>query len=208
MSAGMAEVIAAHSHVGVDPASTQSEPIRWACYQCEAVESQPGPRMTKAEWHGQHVAEELAKAGYGNVQEAKAEALTDAADWLINGEAAGIIAYDGPSNRGEVMAAYDAALEDPEGWLRERAEAALAVDPADLYREERDGMAEAWAEGRAASPNTLNPYEDWPSTLDPLAAALADPEGHTLVKAIHDRKWETLISDQASNPSIIESREA
>lgn len=26
--------------------------------------------------------------------------------------------------------------------------------------------------------------------LDPLAAALADPEGHALVKAIHDRKAE------------------
>ncbi|GAA3289187.1 hypothetical protein GCM10017708_11580 [Arthrobacter citreus] len=140
--------------------------------------------------HAAHVAEELAKAGCGNVQEAKAEALTDAANWLLNGEAAGIIAYDGPSNRGEVIAAYDAALEDPENWLRERAKAALTVDPADLHREERDGMAEAWREGRAASPDTLNPYEDWPSTPNPLAAALADPEGHALVKAIHDRKVE------------------
>ncbi|MET4059972.1 hypothetical protein ABIB35_001517 [Arthrobacter sp. UYP6] len=114
--------------------------------------------------HPAHLAEKLAKAGYGNVQEAKAEALTDAADWLVNGEAAGIIAYDGPSNRGEVTASYDAALEDPEAWLRERAEATLAVDPTDLYREAQDGLAEAWAEGRAASPDTLNPYEDWPST--------------------------------------------
>ena len=187
----MAKVIAAHSHVGVDPESWNlGAQARWCCHGCGALENNPHPDTTKPIWHGIHLAEELAKAGYGNVQEAKAEAFTDAADWLVNGEAVGIIAYDGPSNRSEVTASYDAALEDPENWLRERAEAELTVDPADLYREERDGMAEAWAEGRAASPNTLNPYEDWPSTLDPLAAALAGPEGHALVKAIHDQKAE------------------
>lgn len=178
MSAGMAEVIAAHQARYLWPGEGD-EPMECECGHW---------RGDVAEIHAAHVAEELAKAGYGNVHEAKAEALTDAADWLANGEAAGIIAYDGPSNRGEVTDAYDAALEDPENWLRERAEAALTVDPADLYREARDCMAEAWAEGRAASPDTLNPYEDWPSTPDPLAAALADPEGHALVKAIHDRK--------------------
>lgn len=186
MSAGMADIIAAHQP-------------RFECYDDERDWIECSCRMSDndVQWrgdtdaeHAAHVAEELTNAGYGNVQEAKAEALTDAADWLSNGEIAGIIAYDGPSNRGEVVAAYDAALEDPEGWLRERADAALAVDPVALHREAQDGMAEAWREGRAAGPDALNPYEDWPSLPDPLAAALNDPEGHALVQAIHDRKAE------------------
>lgn len=114
MSAGMADIIAAHSDVGVDPQSwAPGATIRWACYSCGAVEEAPSRETTKPEWHGQHLAAELTKAGYGLVQDAEAAALTDAADWFANGEAAGIIAYEGPSNRGEVTDAYDAARKTP-----------------------------------------------------------------------------------------------
>lgn len=52
---------------------------------------------------------------------AKAAALEEAAAWLDSGELCSIVAYDGPSNRAEVVAAYDEALEDPAAWLRARA---------------------------------------------------------------------------------------
>lgn len=71
MSAGMAGIIAAHSDVGVDPQSwAPGATIRWSCYSCGALEEAPSSETTKPEWHGQHLAEELTKAGYGNVQEA------------------------------------------------------------------------------------------------------------------------------------------
>lgn len=91
MTKGMADIIAAHSHVGVDPESWNlGAQARWCCHDCGALETNPHPDTTKPIWHGIHLAEELAQARYG--------------------------------------------------------------------------------------------------LLDPLAAALADPEGHALVKAIHDRK--------------------
>ena len=196
MSAGMAGIIAAHEHLEGREAGQpwmRNKELAWcSCGHDHGcwIDTGANDHPNWDAFHAAHVAEELTKAGYGNVQEAKAEALIDAADWLSNGEVAGIIAYDGPSNRSEVVAAYDAALEDPESWLRERADAARAVDPAALHREERDGMAEAWREGRAAGPDALNPYDDRLPEPGPLTDMLNDPEGRALVQAIHNRKAE------------------
>jgi len=63
----------------------------------------------------------LASTLPGAVAEVKAQALEEAAHWLDFGEQVGIIAFEGPSNRVEVIAAYEAAIEAPEEWLRERA---------------------------------------------------------------------------------------
>ena len=56
-----------------------------------------------------------------NDAEVAAAALEDTADWLMNCEWVSTIRYEGASTRDEVVNAYDAALEDPESWLREHA---------------------------------------------------------------------------------------
>lgn len=169
MSAGMISIIALHRMK-----------VRFASgyeFHCSC-----GEAITD---HLAHLAEKLTKAGYGNVQEAKAEALTDAADWLVNGEAAVIIAYDGPSNRGEVMASYDAALEDPEAWLRERAAAALTVDPADLYREAQTAWRKPGAKDAPPAPTRSTPTKTGP----PPRTLLLPP-------------WHTRKATPSSKPSM------
>lgn len=68
--------------------------------------------------HAAHVADELTKAGYGNVQEAKAEALTDAAKELT------ALPYAKPE--APERAHYERMLAIRRGntdtWLKERAE--------------------------------------------------------------------------------------
>lgn len=55
----------------------------------------------------------------------KAEALVEAADYLVALEAAqahiGDAECEGPSGASVAYARFEAALEDPERWLRERA---------------------------------------------------------------------------------------
>ena len=68
-----------------------------------------------------HLAAALSAAGFGPVQEARAEALEEAAAWLDNAEQVQNIAFDGPSDIGSLSAKYDAALEEPAEWLRARA---------------------------------------------------------------------------------------
>lgn len=50
-------------------------------------------------------------------REAQAAALETAAGILANGERTEVIAFDGPSDRAEVVARYHEALEDPQAWL-------------------------------------------------------------------------------------------
>ena len=73
-----------------------------------------------------HQAAALSAAGFGPVQEARAEALEEAAAWLDNAEQVQNIAFDGPSDIGSLSAKYDAALEEPAEWLRARAAAERA----------------------------------------------------------------------------------
>ena len=134
MSAGMAGVIAAHSMYDVDGDGM----MRCWLNDCGWRHSRDGNPF---ELRAAHVAEELVKAGYGNVQEAKAKALREAAKDLAS------IAYVVPGGAG-----------------RAEYESRLAV---------RRGDTDKWLQARAD-----------------LIDALADPEGHALVKAIHDRKAE------------------
>lgn len=157
----MAEIIAAHQSVWECMGGHEDDRawLECSCRNSIANDEDCWSGDTEAD-HAAHVAEELAKAGFGDVQLARAAALREAADWLVAGEAAGVIAIDGPSNRGKVSDAYDAAVEDPENWLRQRADAEAEVDLAALYRDEQCGMAAAWAEGRAAGLDAINPYGD------------------------------------------------
>lgn len=165
----MAEVIAAHRPI-FESMGGWDNPGEWLECTCRAEIPENDDQWSGATDadHAAHVAQELVKAGFGDVQLAKAAALREAADWLVAGEAAGVIAIDRPSNRGKVSDAYDAAVEDPESWLRRRADAEAEVDLAALYRDEQCGMAAAWAEGRAAGPDTINPYGDI-SSEDPIS---------------------------------------
>ena len=63
----------------------------------------------------------LSAAGFGPVQEARAEALEEAADWLDNADQCQNIAFEGPSDLGQLIAKYEEALEEPAEWLRARA---------------------------------------------------------------------------------------
>lgn len=135
MSAGMAGVIAAHQ--GYETLTR----IGGYTVDCLGCDWRTFSALMPNEdlLHAAHVAEELAKAGYGNVQEAKAKALREAAKDLAS------IAYVVPGGAG-----------------RAEYESRLAV---------RRGDTDKWLHARAD-----------------LIDALADPEGHALVKAIRDRK--------------------
>lgn len=66
----MADVIRAHGHGGTDPASWRpGNPIRWACFgpDCEAVSSSE-MHQSLTDWYAEHLAEELEKAGFGDVR--------------------------------------------------------------------------------------------------------------------------------------------
>ena len=113
MSAGMAEVIAEHSVT--DSGLTEDRDVYWRCY-CGTLYVTALTQVREHIYeHAAHVAEELAKAGYGDVP----AALLAAADEMPI----------------ETLAGADNASV----WLRHRAHS-------------------------------------------------QDPEGHALVKAIHDRK--------------------
>lgn len=145
MTAGMADVIAAHA--GYDTHWEDRDGVQvWytVCDGCDWRHDVVG-RDAPADTHAAHVAEELGKAGYGDVREAKRDALLEEA------EVFGAGAWNDAYIIGDVRDDADAAVATV-AWLRERA-AEYAPDP--------------------------------------LAAALADPEGHALVKAIHDRKVTT-----------------
>lgn len=59
----------------------------------------------------------------------KAEALEEAADWLSDMQAAevhiGAAECDGPNGAGVAFARFEEAAEDPEQWLRDRAQAVM-----------------------------------------------------------------------------------
>lgn len=74
------------------------------------------------------IADALISAGFGDVAGVKAAALEEAAAWLDHGESVGNIGFDGPSNRAEVIAACESAMEDPAEWLRERAKEYRTTD--------------------------------------------------------------------------------
>ena len=112
MSAGMADIIAAHPGHEI-----RLDDQLWVqvCFGCPwRYRYSDGSGL---EAHAAHVAEELAKAGYGNVQEAKAEALTEAADELAR------LPYAAPGAPGR--AEYERILAVRRGesdkWLRARA---------------------------------------------------------------------------------------
>ena len=84
------------------------------------------PTTTEVETHWANVGLAGDRASFRrwlakNDAEVAATALEDAADRLMNCEWVSTIRYEGASTRDEVVNAYDAALEDPESWLREHA---------------------------------------------------------------------------------------
>ena len=99
MSAEMAEVIAAHQ-----PLYAGTEVLDCTCHQ--------------GEWEPAHVAGELAKAGYGNVPEAKAKALRGAASDLAK------LAYvvPGAAGREEYESRLAVRRGDTDKWLHSRAD--------------------------------------------------------------------------------------
>lgn len=71
----MAEVIRAHGHGGTDPASWRpGNPIRWACFgpDCDAVDEGVDIHLSLTDWYAGHLAEELEKAGFGDITGAAA----------------------------------------------------------------------------------------------------------------------------------------
>ena len=114
MSAGMADVIAAHQPRYLMPGDGE-----------DSMECECGAwRGDVVEDHAAHVAEELAKAGYGNVQEAKATALNLAADELAR------LPYVAPgaAGRGEYLRTLAVRRGDTDKWLRARANLATALN--------------------------------------------------------------------------------
>ena len=92
-------------------------------YDVEFRESgKAGPHCVKAG------IDAILSAGFGDVSEAHAESLERAAGWLDFGESVGNIGFEGPSNRAEVIDAYEAAIEDPAEWLRARAKEYRTTD--------------------------------------------------------------------------------
>ena len=110
----MADIIAAHWVY--DRGTFKEGETYWNCRCGELQYVKTGPTGIDAD-HAAHVAEELAKAGYGNVQEAKAKALTEAADELAR------LPYAAPGAPGR--AEYERGLAVRRGesdrWLRARA---------------------------------------------------------------------------------------
>ena len=140
MSAGMAGVIAAHS---LSSSSETEHARQWMC-QCGQFNAVLGFGEEEPEAHATHVAEELAKAGYGLLPDVAPE-------------------YGAP------LKVHGSLTADPFGHGRVR-------DP-------------HWWE-KSTHMRLVGPWQELEPPPAPLAAALADPEGHALVKAIHDRKAE------------------
>lgn len=107
MSAGMADIIAAHSGYTVKMPRDPHAPFLLACNGCgdeRPITKEIGKVRTTPERHAAHVAEELAKAGYGNVQ----EALVAAADAMP------IETLEG-ADKASVWLRQRAHANDPEG---------------------------------------------------------------------------------------------
>jgi hypothetical protein len=106
---GMAEVLAHHQYTGV----TVTDQVRVTCL-CGWAEEADDDGM-----HADHMEEVLIAAGFGDVREAKAQALEDAADELAR------LPYVSPF--GEGRAEYERVLAvrrgDADKWLRARAAA-------------------------------------------------------------------------------------
>lgn len=128
MSAGMAEVIAAHKEIENLVGYT------WGC-RC-------GWRAGLNDDHPVHMAEELAKAGYGLLPDVAPEY---GAQMMTHGGLSGMPFGHGP-------------VRNPNWW------------------------------NKSTHMRLVGPWQELEPPPDPLAAALADPEGHALVKAIRDRK--------------------
>ena len=94
--------------------------------------------------HATHLAEELAKAGYGLLPDVAPEY---GAQMMTHGGRAGQPIGHGP-------------VRSPNWW------------------------------NKSTHMRLVGPWQELEPLPNPLAAALADPEGHALVKAIHDRKAE------------------
>ena len=89
MSAGMAEVIAAHSGF---KSWTDGSEVFTACAADDCDwELEDGASIAE---HYAHVAEELAKAGYGNVQQAWDEGRKHGATWPYGKK--GLAVYENP----------------------------------------------------------------------------------------------------------------
>lgn len=117
MSAGMAEVIAEHSVT--DSGLTEDSDVYWRCY-CGTLYVTALTQVREHIYdHATHVAEELAKAGYGDVR----EAFGAAADELAR------LPYVKPGDEGRDDYERMLAIRrgDTDKWLREKA-AAHGVD--------------------------------------------------------------------------------
>ena len=118
MSAGMADIIGMHN--GFDThweARDRTQVWYVVCNGCHWRHDVAG-RDAPAETYAAHLAEELTKAGYGNVQEAKAAALREAAKDLAK------IAYvvPGAAGREEYESRLAVRRGDTDKWLNSRAD--------------------------------------------------------------------------------------
>lgn len=183
MSARMAEVIAA---VLGATEERGNDIRRWPADEAEAYREAGGffggHQAARALWMGKvatHVAGELTKAGYGNVQEAQQDHVRTHTITVTETTAEGFN-FEGCSDRNPDACACSSYVEVICQLCDEPicdGELIQTVTYPTIHSVDYDSMDQEWE------------TDAWHTAcVDPLAAALADPEGHALVRASRGRK--------------------